>query len=84
MRIFDEGQTLYELTPNQTTAPQGAIRSCAISSLILQVLDYLYLVIISIFVASKLHRQATLVFNGWNTCGLATHTLFNFQKQSDK
>ncbi len=37
MRIFDQGQTLYELAPNQTTAPKGAIRSCAISSLIMQV-----------------------------------------------
>ena len=37
MRIFDDGQTLFEIGPNQTTAPKGAIRSCAISSLIVQV-----------------------------------------------
>lgn len=36
MRIFDEGHSLYQIAPNQTTAPKGAIRSCAISSLILQ------------------------------------------------
>mmetsp|Transcript_76464 Transcript_76464/g.205924 ORF Transcript_76464/g.205924 Transcript_76464/m.205924 type:complete len:270 (+) Transcript_76464:353-1162(+) len=36
MRVFSQGEVLYEIASNQTTAPPGAIRSCAISSLTLQ------------------------------------------------
>lgn len=36
MRIFHQGPALFEIEDNQTIAPLGAYRSCAISSLILQ------------------------------------------------
>jgi hypothetical protein len=41
MRIFHQGPALFEIEDNQTIAPLGAYRSCAISSLILQVIVFL-------------------------------------------